>query len=66
VLQFTAGGGTALVIGKVRDRQTSGDHAKPRIEGSKFAQKRLEGRLPYPSFLRTRRILKRLQAVKDQ
>src|SRR5215831_1399462 len=43
-----------------------GNHAKPRIESSKLAQERLERRLAQPSFLRTRRILERLQAVQNK
>ena len=51
------------MICNVRDRQPRGNYTKPRIEGSKLAQKRLEGRIAKPSFLRTRRILERLQAI---
>jgi hypothetical protein len=51
------------VICNISDRQARGDHAKPLIEGSKLTQERLKGRLMQSSFLWTRRILERLQAV---
>jgi len=54
------------VICNINDRRPRGSHAKPPIEGSEFAQKRLEGRLAQPSFLWTRRILERLQAIRNQ
>ena len=54
------------MIRNISDRHARGNHAKPRIEGSKFAQKRLEGRLAQPSFLWARRILERLQAIQNQ
>src|SRR5260221_6510298 len=54
------------MICDISDGRARGDHAKPRIEGSKLAQKRLEGWLPYLSFLWTRRILERLQAVQNK
>jgi len=50
-------------IGNWRARR---DHAKPRIEGSKLAQKRLEGRLTEPSLLLTGRILERLQPIQNK
>ena len=54
------------MICNISDRRARGNHAKPRIEGGEFAQKRLEGRLTYASFLWTRRILERLQAIQNQ
>ncbi len=51
------------MIGKIRNRQSRGDDAKAPVEGREFAQKRLEGRFTQASFLWTRRILERLQAV---
>ena len=66
LLQVPARGRGALVICNVRDRQPRGNYAKPRIEGSKLAQKRLQGRIAQPSFLWTRRILERLQAIQNQ
>ena len=39
------------MISNIGDRCPCGNHAKPPIEGSEFAQKRLEGRLTYPPFL---------------
>ena len=54
------------MICNVRNRQPRGNYTKPRIEGSKLAQKRLEGRITQPSFLWTRRILERLQAIQNQ
>ena len=54
------------MIGNISDRHPRSNHAKPRIEGSEFAQKRLEGRLTNASFLWTRRILERLQAIQNQ
>ena len=54
------------MICNISDRQSRGDHAKSFIEGSEFAQKRLNRRLAYSSLLWTRRILERLQAVQDQ
>ena len=50
----------------ISNRQPRGNYAKPRIESSKLLQKRLKGRLTEPSFLWTRRILERLQAVQNQ
>ena len=57
---------TPLVICNISDRCPRGNHAKPRIEGSEFAQERLQGRITQPSFLWTRRILERLQAIQNQ
>ena len=54
------------MICNISDRRPRGNHAKPRIEGSEFAQERLEGRLTQPSFLWTRRILEGLQAIQNQ
>jgi hypothetical protein len=54
------------VICDISDRRPRGNHAKPHIEGSEFAQERLEGRLTQPSFLWARRILERLQAVQNK
>jgi len=54
------------VICNISNRRPRGNYAKPRIESSKFAQKRLEGRLTYTSFLWARRILERLQAIQNQ
>ena len=54
------------MIRDISDRRSRGNHAKPGIEGSKLAQKRLEGRLAYPSFLWTRRVLERLQAIQNK
>ena len=50
----------------IRDWRPGGNHAKPLIEGCELAQKRLERRLPYSSFLWTGRILERLQAIQNQ
>src|ERR1700751_318612 len=55
-----------LVICNISDRRPRGNHTKPLIESRKLAQKRLEGRLTQPSFLWTRRILERLQAIQNQ
>src|SRR6266446_7415366 len=66
LFQVTAEGRGALVICNISNRRPRGNHAKPRIEGSEFAQKRLEGRLAQPSFLRTWRVLERLQAIQNQ
>src|SRR5580692_12240991 len=66
LFQVTTKSRGALVICNISDRRSRGNHAKPRIEGSEFAQKRLEGRLTYASFLWPRRILERLQAVQNQ
>jgi len=54
------------VICNIGDRQPRGNHANTGIEGSKLAQKRLEGRLAYPSFLWTRGVLEGLQAIENQ
>jgi len=54
------------VICDISDRCPRCNHAKPRIEGSEFAQKRLERRLTQPSFLWTRRILQGFQAIQNQ
>ena len=54
------------MIRNISDRRPRGNHTKPRIESSEFAQKRLEGRLTQPSFLWPRRILERLQAIQNQ
>src|SRR6516165_10545001 len=58
--------GGALVICKISYRRPRGNHAKPRIESGEFAQERLEGGLTQPSFLWTRRILERLQAIQNK
>src|ERR1700720_1385373 len=44
LLQVTAQSRGALVICNISERRPRGDHAKPRIEGSEFAQKRLGGK----------------------
>ena len=54
------------MIRDISDRRPRGNHAKPRIEGSEFAHKRLEGRLTQASFLWPRRILERLQTIQNQ
>src|SRR5215472_2753638 len=56
LFQITTKSRGARVIRQISDRQARGNYAKPRIEGSEFAQKRLEGRLTQPSFLWTRRM----------
>src|SRR5580704_15174798 len=66
LFQVTTKSRGALVICNISDRRPRGNHAKPRIEGSEFAQKRLEGRLTYASFLWTRRILERLQSIQHK
>src|SRR5271166_5883527 len=66
MFQVTTRSRGALVICDISDRRPRGNHAKPRIEGGEFAQKRLKGRLTYPSFLWTRRILERLQAIQNK
>src|SRR6516162_699843 len=66
LFQVTTKGRVLLVICNISDRRPRGNHAKPRIEGSKLAQKRLQRRLPQPSFFWTRRILKRLQPIQHQ
>src|SRR6516162_7739437 len=66
VVQFAAAYGVALVIGKVTDRQSRRDDAKPLVESGKLAQERLQGRLPQPPFLWTGWILERLQTVQHQ
>jgi hypothetical protein len=45
LFQLTTQGRGALVSCNISDRHPRGNHAKPRIESSKLAQKRLEGRL---------------------
>src|ERR1700738_2295098 len=65
LLQVTAQSRGALVICNISDRRPRGNHAKPGIEGSEFAQKRLKGRLTYAPFLWTRRVLERLQAIQN-
>src|ERR1700757_364697 len=54
------------MVRNVNDRRPRINHAKPRIESSEFAQKRLEGRLSQPSFLWARRILERFQAIQNE
>src|ERR1700686_887598 len=66
LVQVATQGRGALVICNVSDRQARGNHAKPFIEGSEFAQERLEGRFTQPSFLWSRRILERLQAIQNK
>ena len=66
LFQVAAQGRGALVICDISDRKPGGNYAKPLIEGSELPQKRLNGRLTKPSFLCTRRILERLQAVQNQ
>ena len=55
-----------LVICDISHRHPGGNDAKSRIERGELTQKRLEGGLTYPSFLWTRRILERLEAVQNQ
>src|SRR5271166_1371826 len=66
LFQVTTKSRGALVICNISDRRPRGNYAKPRIEGSEFAQKRLEGRLTYASFLWTRWILERLQTIQNK
>src|SRR6516162_6833705 len=66
MFQVTTKGGGALVICNISDRQPRGNDAKPRIEGSEFTQECLQGRLTDPSFLWSRRILERLQAIQNK
>src|SRR6516162_3655873 len=66
LFQVTTQGRGALMICNISNWCPRGNHAKPLIEGCKLAQKRLERRLPYPSFLWTGRILEGLQAIQDQ
>src|SRR5215469_14166449 len=66
LFQVTTQSRAPLVIGKISDRRSCGNHAKPRVEGSELAQKCLEGRLTQPSFLWTGRILERLQTIQQQ
>jgi hypothetical protein len=54
------------MICNVSDWRPCGDHAKSLVEGSKLAQKCLEGRITQPSFLWPRWILERLQAIQHQ
>ena len=53
------------MIRNITDRYPRGNQAKPAIEGSELAQKRLERRLTQPSLLWTGWILERLQAVQN-
>ena len=39
------------MICNISDRRPRGNYAKPPVEGSEFAQKRLEGCLTYAPFL---------------
>src|SRR5215813_8105356 len=66
MFQATTRGRGPLVICNISYRRPRGNHAKPLIECSEFAQERLEGRLTQPSFLWTRRILQRLQTVQNK
>ena len=51
---------------KVCNGQPRSNYTKPRIEGGKLAQERLERRITEPPFLWTGRILERLQAIQNQ
>src|SRR5215469_8009262 len=66
VFQVTTEGRGVFMICNISNGETRGNHTKPLVEGSKLAQERLEGRFSYPSFLRTRRILERLQTIQKQ
>jgi hypothetical protein len=66
LFQVTAQNRGALVIRNISDWHPCGDHAKPCIEGSEFAQESLEGKRSDPSFLWTRRVLERLQTIQNQ
>src|SRR5262249_9748304 len=66
MFQVTPWRGGALMICNISNRQSRGNQAKPRIEGSEFTQERLEGRLTHPSLLRTRWVLERLQPIQNK
>src|SRR6516165_9138064 len=66
MFQATTRGCGALITCYIGDRRPRGNYAKPRIECSEIAQKRLEGRLAQPSLLWTGRILERLQAIQNK
>src|ERR1700746_2983544 len=55
MFQGTTQSGATLVIRQISDRHPRGNHAKPLIESSQLAQKRLEGRFMQPSFLWSRK-----------
>jgi hypothetical protein len=63
LLEVTPWSRAVLVICKVSNRQPRANYTKPRIERSQFAQQRLERGITETSFLRTRRILERLQPI---
>jgi hypothetical protein len=46
MFELTAYHGRLLPIRQISQRYSGGDHAQPYIESSKFAQQRLEGRVP--------------------
>ena len=66
LFEVTTQGRGALVICNIGEGCPCGNYAKPLIERSKLAQKRLQGRLTQPSFQWTRRILEWLQAIQNQ
>jgi hypothetical protein len=66
VFQLTAQNRGVFVLCKISDWHPRRNHTKAPIECGKLAQKRLQGRIAYPSFLWTRRILERLQAVRNK
>jgi hypothetical protein len=66
VFQITTQNRGALVIGQIGNRQPRGDEAKAPVEAGQLAQQRLEGGLAQTPFLRTGRVLHRLQAVKHE
>src|SRR5580704_14548742 len=65
LVQVPTQGRGALVIRDISNRRPRGNRAKPLVEGSELTQERLERWLTQPSFLRTRRILKRFQAIQN-
>src|SRR5262245_61025610 len=66
VFQLTTQDRGAFVMCNISDWHPRRNHTKAAIESSKLAQKRLKSSIAYPSFLWTRRILERLQAIQNQ
>src|ERR1700756_1563380 len=55
-----------FVIGKISNRQACRNYTESFIERRQLPQKSLERRFAYSSFLRTGRVLERLQAIENQ
>src|SRR5271165_6112394 len=54
------------MVYNISDSHPCSNYTKARVEGGQLAQKRLDSRFAQPTFLWTRRILERLQAIQNR